>query len=126
MSDGLQILPDMAVGLTGSLDIMGWARRSRESEELDFSKKVGCDNRRILFHIHLACLVINGGTCSHIYFQRIRHNERGGVPTCPVCFRPSVCDRASVFGSALRNIWPGTHPSAFELGIFDLQYCMWR
>ena len=67
----------IAVWLTGSLDIMGWPRRPRESQELEFLTKMGRDNRRILFHIHLACLVINGGTCSHIYFQRIRHNERG-------------------------------------------------
>lgn len=57
------------------IGIMGWPRRPRKSQELDVSTEMGCDDRCILLHFHLACLVVNGGTCSLNYSQRIRRNE---------------------------------------------------
>lgn len=52
--------------LIGFLGIVGQPRRPRESQELDVQTEMGCHHRCILLHSHLACLVIDGGACSHI------------------------------------------------------------
>lgn len=66
---------NMAVLLIVFAGIVGWARRPQQPKKLEIFTEVGGDNRCIVLHFHLACLFVNGGTCSHIDLERIWHNE---------------------------------------------------
>ena len=65
----------MTVLLIVIAGILGWARRPQQPQKLEIFTEVGGDNRCIVLHFHLACLFVNGGTCSYINIERIRHNE---------------------------------------------------
>ncbi len=59
--------------------LMGWSRRPRKSQELVFGSEVGCNSHRVVFHLHFACLLLDGGASFDFDCCRISHKERSGV-----------------------------------------------
>lgn len=80
---------------------MGGGGRSNESKELAILSEMGRNNHRLMLHVHLAGILVNGGTRITSYGQISGYFKRGRAVAHPVDIRASVRCWTALSGTAL-------------------------